>query len=611
MRYLILILALAPGLALAHEGHAPLPTKGATVSGNRLMLSPSASKAIGVQTAQVELAEVRSTIRCVGNLELPWSQQAYVSTLIAGRIESVLVGPGEAVSAGQELARVSGMELELLQLTLLEAHKEMSLAKRLMERQEAAGDGIAAKVLLETRTDAQQQSARFKIAWEKLAAIGLDDVALQKVCDTGETVSSISIRSPISGIVSVAEARAGQIAEPTEHLYHIVDPSRLWVVAKVLEADAGSVKVGMPVEVSLAALPDQVLKTAVDHIELRLNKDRTLSVKALLVNPGMLRPGMFARVQIELASGKAVVCPGDAIAGGFALVQQTAGNFVRKPVAVAAMRGQQAEITDGLFPGDKVVTVGSHELAALFAETAAQVTLQVQPDRLISQGEIELPTDQKTFASAPIEGRVRRILVEHGQPVRKGDLLAELDSLPFKNLQLDLRHASSSLNEAELNLSRVRTLGDSIARMEHWKQETDRDKLRHMVSSLENQLLIVGADEQEPVVPIRAPADGVICDFSLIPGQVVGRHDQLFEIHNLAKVWARAYLFEQEATRVHTGQSAQVRLVSAPQFMATARIERLDPMLLAGNRALAVWLELDNSDWQLKEGMAATVMLED
>ena len=33
--------------------------------------------------------------------------------------------------------------------------------------------------------------------------------------------------------------------------------------------------------------------------------------------------------------------------------------------------------------------------------------------------------------------------------------------------------------------------------------------------------------------------------------------------------------------------------------------------LLAGNRALAVWLELDNSDWQLKEGMAATVTLED
>src|SRR5262245_56380039 len=108
----LFILALVPGMALAHEGHAPLPTKGATVKGDRLMLSPSATKAIGVQIGKVELAEVRQTIRAVGSVELPWSQQAYVSTLVAGRIEQVLVKPGEAVTAGQELARLSGTELE-------------------------------------------------------------------------------------------------------------------------------------------------------------------------------------------------------------------------------------------------------------------------------------------------------------------------------------------------------------------------------------------------------------------------------------------------------------------------------------------------------------------
>ena len=64
------------------------------------------------------------------------------------------------------------------------------------------------------------------------------------------------------------------IVQPTEHLYHIVDPSRVWIVAKVLEADAGKVKVGLPVEAMFAALPGQVFKSTVDHVELRLNPDR-------------------------------------------------------------------------------------------------------------------------------------------------------------------------------------------------------------------------------------------------------------------------------------------------------------------------------------------------
>src|SRR5262245_8644658 len=104
---IVLILTLVSGVALAHEGHAPLPTKGATVKGDRLMLSDSTAKAIGVQLATVKLAEVRQTIRAVGSVELPWSQQAYVTTLIAGRVERVLVSPGETVEAGQELASVS------------------------------------------------------------------------------------------------------------------------------------------------------------------------------------------------------------------------------------------------------------------------------------------------------------------------------------------------------------------------------------------------------------------------------------------------------------------------------------------------------------------------
>lgn len=623
--------ALVPGMALAHDDHESLPTKGATVQGSRLLLSPSAAKAIGVQLGKVELAEVSRTIQAVGTIELPWSQQAYVSTLVAGRVEQVLVKPGEAVAAGQVLARVAGAELESLQLEMLQAATERSLATRLLKGQESAGEGIAGKVLLQTRTEVQQQSSRFHAAWQKLRAIGLSNATLQQVCDTRQTVPSIALLSPISGIVAVADVRAGQIVAPTERLYHIVDPSRVWVVAKVLEADAGQVKIGLPVEVSVAMSPEK-LEGRIDHAELRLNSDRTLSVKTLLDNPsGTLKAGMFARIAIQLTATQAVVCPVEALIGeGSArevLVRRGLSNYQLVPVVVSAVRGQQAEIDDGLSPGDRVVTVGSHELAALFPKRLAKQAARVdQVAGITAQGQLELPTDQKSFASAPIDGLVRRIVVEHGQPVEKGQILAELESLPFKTLQLDFLQARTHLNQTTLNLKRAEALGDSLAHKDLWQLQTDYDTQKQTVASLRRQLKLVGVSESElatieetdlaaspqdlsAVLPIRAPANGLVSDFDLIPGQFVAAKTQLFELHNPSKVWARAFVFEQDARHVRIGQSVEVRMASDPAFRASGKVDRLDPMLGA-TRALSIWTELDNPGLKLKEGMAATLFIE-
>ncbi len=626
-----LVFVLLPGVALAHEDHTPLPTKGATVQGNRLLLSASASKAIGVQLGKVELAEVRRTIQAVGSVELPWSQQAYVSTLIAGRVEQVLVKPGESVAAGQELARISGTELETLQLEMLQAAAEKSLTARLLEGHEAAGDGIAGNLLLQTRTDAQLQAARFRAAWQKLRAIGLSDQTLQQVCDTRQSVRSISLVSRIGGVVAMADVRTGQIVQPTEHLYHIVDPTRVWIVGKVLEADAGQVKAGQPIEFSSAMLPAK-LSGRIDHIELRLGPDRTLSVKAFMENSNAaLKPGMFGRLEIQLASARSVVCPVEALTGEpgatAVLVQRSDGKYVRKPVVVTAVRGQIAEIDDGLFPGDMVVTVGSHELAALFPNDPARQAASVsQLAGITAQGQVELPTDQKSFASAPIDGLVSRILVEHGQRVAKGDVLAELQSLPFQTLQLDFLQARTSLARASLNLERARALGDDLARKELWKLQTRFDSDQQIVASLRRQLTLVGLSEGEVTalaeadfaasgpdlgaeLKIRAPADGLVCDFDLIPGQFVPQQARLFELHSPSKVWVRTFVFEQDAIHVRTGQAVSVGLASDPAFRASGKVDRLDPLLFAGNRALSIWTELDNAELKLKEGMAATVTL--
>jgi multidrug efflux pump subunit AcrA (membrane-fusion protein) len=311
-----------------------------------------------------------------------------------------------------------------------------------------------------------------------------------------------------------------------------------------------------------------------------------------------------------------------------ALVQQSPGNYVKKAVTVAAVRGQFAEIEEGLFPGDQVVTVGSHELAALFPRKATPAVVpSPAPTGIAAQGIVELPIDQKTFASAPIDGQVKRILVEHGQRVEKGQVLAELESLPFKTLQLDFLQARSRFTQAKINLTRGIALGNDVSMRSFWELQSERDSAEQAVASLRRQLTLVGLSNEAiaaieesdlaaspkdlpTVLPIRAPASGLIGDFESIPGEFVAQETQLFELHNLRKVWVRAFVFEQDAIHIKIGQPAQVRLASDATFQAVGKVDRVDPILVGDNRALSIWTELDNPGLQLKEGMAATVTIE-
>ena len=85
---------LGTGTVVAHEDHAPLPTKGVTVAGNNVLLSEKARKAIGLTTAKVTLADLHRTVEVNARVVLPWKQQAMITSLVPGKIDQVLVRPG-------------------------------------------------------------------------------------------------------------------------------------------------------------------------------------------------------------------------------------------------------------------------------------------------------------------------------------------------------------------------------------------------------------------------------------------------------------------------------------------------------------------------------------
>ncbi len=139
--------------AVGHENHAPLPTKGVTIAGDTIMLSDKAREAIGLTTEKIEFGDIDRTVTVSARVELPWYAQAMITSLVPGKIDAVLVRPGETVVPGQELARLVSTELESLQLDLLQAKTQLELAHKLVDQRTALDQQgvIAGKSLLESQ----------------------------------------------------------------------------------------------------------------------------------------------------------------------------------------------------------------------------------------------------------------------------------------------------------------------------------------------------------------------------------------------------------------------------------------------------------------------------
>ena len=638
--------------ATAHENHAPLPTKGVTIAGDTIMLSGKAREAIGLTTEKIQFGDIHRTVTVNARVELPWYAQAMITSLVPGKIAAVLARPGESVFPGQELARVVSTELESLQLDLLQAKAQFELAQKLLDQRTTLDQQgvIAGKSLLESQAQLAEVSAALQIARQKLLALGLDEAAVQQVEQRSEPLSYVPIVSPVGGIITHADVRIGQMVSPTDHLYHVVNLRTVWIVGEVLESDVRLLAAGQEIEAGFAALPAEVFRGQIEHLRMTMDpQTRTQAVVIAIDNAdGKLRPGMFGRVRISVqVANEAVVCPTDAVirsrTGNYLLVQRTPGKYENRRVKLGLTEDGQVEILDGVFPGDQVVVVGNSLLAALLGnEHKARVdeagssdgpTEESHPGVLaVAHGAVELPTGQQALATSQVEGRVRRILVQPTQQVTQGQVLAEIDSLQLRSVQLDLLQTLTQARLIEQSLKRLEEVHERgvVAKRQRWQAESEFQTLSLKAEGLERKLVYFGLEQDAierlkqadvlqagsladlvQAVPVRAPAPGKIASFHVVPGQVVHPEDTMFEIHDLATVWVRGFVYERDANVVSLGQPVHVHFAAYPELEASGNVVRISPLMHETMRVLPVWVEVSNPDQLLKSGMLARMMIMD
>jgi RND family efflux transporter MFP subunit len=321
-------------------------------------------------TAIVRVQAVRESIRVPARLEARPGGAADVVAPIDGRLTRVVeIPPGADVSRGQELARllpppsVPG-DLPQLQRTRAEAQSSLMLATRDRERAERLTSAGAApeKRLDEARSVEEQARARFAAAEASLAQY---DAA--RAGGATDAEGSFVVRAPLSGVIAQRNATTGANVAAGTVLFRVIDASLVQLVGQIPEAEADRARRAGAAEIEIAGQPHRILAgRLVSTGKVLDQQSRTLPIIFAFDNRTLGIPvgqALFLHLLMDTTAPKPVV-PAAAIVDDagrpIVFVQREGETFERRAVTLGPRSGDVVQITDGVKPGDRVVTTGAY-----------------------------------------------------------------------------------------------------------------------------------------------------------------------------------------------------------------------------------------------------------
>jgi RND family efflux transporter MFP subunit len=154
----------------------------------------------------------------------------------------------------------------------------------------------------------------------------------------------------------------GQAIQAGVALYTITDLSQIWVNAEIRESDAALVRVGASATLTFAAYPGKQFVGRVGYIYPTVaTESRTLNARIVVSNnSGMLKPGMYATVNLTAPTRSALTVPSTAVVQtgerSLVFVDVGGGKLVPHDVAVGRTSGEYTEILTGVEDGQRIVT---------------------------------------------------------------------------------------------------------------------------------------------------------------------------------------------------------------------------------------------------------------
>lgn len=326
-----------------------------------------------VEAVMPKLTVVRERVSLVGSLRS--KRRVEVTPKFAGRLTEVRLDRGDAVRAGQVLARLEDDELrqqvrraeaqlELAQASLAQREAELENVSAELERnRNLQRDGvISSQQLDQAATSVRVSEAQVNVA---RASVSQAEAELEELrIRLGQT----EIVSPLNGVVGQRYVDPGALVSTTTPVALILELSTMVIVVNVPERHFNKIQTGSEARVLVDAFPGEDFTGHVVRISPLLDaQTRTAPVEIELDNPGgRLKAEMFARVDLNLmAEREALLVPREALVyrnnrPGVFVVESDVAVF--RPVEPGVSEGGGIEIASGVTDTETVVSRGANLL---------------------------------------------------------------------------------------------------------------------------------------------------------------------------------------------------------------------------------------------------------
>ncbi len=335
------------------------------------------SKPVSVVLKAVDRGNVESTVVNTRAGTVEACLRTHLSTIMGGRIEYLGVKEGDKVKKGQLLMKLWNDD-QKAQQTLAEAQRAVAArrvkevcttaasAMREAERQTALrAKGFVSEAREDTaRTEAEARAAACETARADVAQ------AAARIAVTQVEQGRMVLYAPFDGTVAKIVGELGEYSTPsppgvpTPPAIDLIDESCLYVKAPMDEVDAPKIAVGLPVRVSLDALPKQVLtgkvRRVAPYVSAVEKQARTVDVEVDFERPAgvNLLVGYSADVEIVLSSRlKVLRVPTAALIEGSKVLVLNAdsGKLEERKVKTGMANWEFTEMVEGLAEGERIV----------------------------------------------------------------------------------------------------------------------------------------------------------------------------------------------------------------------------------------------------------------
>ncbi|GAA3781584.1 efflux RND transporter periplasmic adaptor subunit [Flavobacterium ginsengiterrae] len=279
---------------------------------NTIELTDAQVKNSGLVTGNPEEKNVKGILELQGTVTVPPKSVVSVSIPLGGYVKKTDLMAGMHVRKGQLLAVVEDMQYIQLQQDYLTAKEKYQLSQSEYNRQKELNAKKASSDKLFEQTAAEMQTQRIYMASlaQKLSLSGIN----VKTLSASNISKTVSVLSPINGLVSKVNVNVGKYISPTDMLFELMETSDVVLVMNAFEKDVHLLSVGQMVSVFTNADPSKKYAAKIAYINQSLNGDRAAEVVCKLnsYNKALI-PGLFVNAEAEFENEKTLTVPEDAV----------------------------------------------------------------------------------------------------------------------------------------------------------------------------------------------------------------------------------------------------------------------------------------------------------